>query len=45
MKGVSGGSQEAKAGWFISQDVGPAAAYQPEKESFSVLKAVAMASG
>ena len=32
MKGVSGGSQEAKAGWFISQDVGPAAAYQPEKQ-------------
>ena len=32
MQGVSGGSQEAKAGWFISQDVGPAAAYQPEKQ-------------
>ena len=32
MKGVSGGSQEAKAGWFISQDVGPAAAFQPESQ-------------
>lgn len=32
MKGVSGGSKEAKAGWFISQDVGPAAAYQPERQ-------------
>jgi len=32
MKGVSGGSQEAKAGWFISQDVGPAGEFQPEKQ-------------
>jgi len=32
MKGVTGGSQEAKAGWFISQDVGPAAAFQPESQ-------------
>lgn len=32
MKGVSGGSQEGKAGWFISQDVGPAGAFQPEKQ-------------
>ena len=29
---LAGGSQEAKAGWFISQDVGPAAAYQPERQ-------------
>jgi hypothetical protein len=32
MKNVSGGSQEAKAGWFISQDVGPSNEYLPQSQ-------------